>query len=173
MFFNRAFLDRPNHSLHNGNSSLHGSADVGGSSWLQSTRPWARSLGFCHKLTVGTKRLSWGFNRMKKFIALAFAASTLLFSGCNKSASLTSGGIPSNFADWGVIELSASNPRHLSLDGTERVFTGTPLADGNVALFIETESTRQTVNMIVPPNVQYSCYVGDKAVRFILKMKAL
>jgi hypothetical protein len=116
---------------------------------------------------------------MKKSIAIVFAAGVLLLPGCSKLSS-------SNLTDWGVVELTAKTPKHLSLEGKDCTLTATPLADGKLAVLIETEvdadgknypevrpgtPVRLTEHTIFPPNLEIVSSVGPKLVRFTLKLK--
>jgi hypothetical protein len=117
---------------------------------------------------------------MKNTIVIVFAASVLLLPGCSKPSS-------SNLTNWGVVELSANTPKHLSLEGKDCTLTATPLADGKISVFIETEidangkntpgvqpgtPARLTLHTIFPANVAIISSVGPKLVRFTLKLKA-
>jgi len=126
---------------------------------------------------------------MKKLIIPALAGSILLLSGCGKSSPATKGRAPVQVTDWGVVEVAASTPKHLKLEGKDCTLTATPLANGNFAVYIESDlgvtdrnspagvpagtpiHTTQTQNMIVPGNVECICDIGHKPVRFTLKLK--
>jgi hypothetical protein len=115
---------------------------------------------------------------MKKSIVIVFAAGVLLLPGCSKPSS-------SNLTDWGVVELSAKTPKHLSLDGKDCTLTATPLADGKLSVFIETQigadgknppgvrpgtPSRLTLHAIFPADVEIVSSMGHKLVRFTLKL---
>ena len=124
---------------------------------------------------------------MKKLAISAFAASILLLAGCNKSAPVSNGDAPIQVTDWGVVEVAASTPTHLQLEGKDCTLTATPVADGKFAVVIEGDlgvtdtnsppgvppgtPIHTTQNMIVPGNVACTCSVGHKPVRFTLKLK--
>jgi hypothetical protein len=127
---------------------------------------------------------------MKKLVIPAFAAGVLLLAGCDKSSPVTSAtGTPMPVTDWGVVEVAASTPKHLKLEGKDCTLTATPLANGNFAVLIEGDfdiadkdsppglpagtriHTHTTQNMIVPGNVECNCAVGHRPVRFTLKLK--
>jgi hypothetical protein len=128
-------------------------------------------------------------NTMKKLAISAFAASVLLLAGCHKSSAVRNGDAAIQVTDWGVVEVAASTPTHLQLEGKDCTLTATPLADGKFAVVIERDlgvtdtnsppglppgtliHTTQTQNMIVPGNVACTCSVGQKPVRFTLKLK--
>jgi len=115
---------------------------------------------------------------MNKSIVIAFAAGVLLFPGCSKPSS-------GNLTDWGIVELSARTPKHLSLNGKDCTLTATPLADGKLSVFIETQidadgknapgarlgtPTRLTLHTIFPADVEIVSSIGPKLVRFTLKL---
>jgi hypothetical protein len=119
------------------------------------------------------------FTSMNKAVALIFAAGVLFLAGCDKPPS-------THVTDWGVVELSAGIPKHLNLDGKDCALTATPIADGKLAILIETRvdadgkntpgvppgtPARLTVNTIVPRDVEIVSSVGPKLVRFTLKLK--
>lgn len=127
---------------------------------------------------------------MKKLAISAFATSILLLAGCHKSSAVKNGDAATQVTDWGVVEITAGTPTHLQLEGKDCTLTATPLADGKFAVVIEGDlgaadtnspsglppgtliHTTQTQNMIVPGNVACTCSVGNKPVRFTLKLKA-
>lgn len=109
-------------------------------------------------------------------LVLIFTASTLLLAGCGKQSA-------TDVTNWGAIEVSASNPIHLKLDGADCIFTATPLPDGKAAIVIETEPaggkdspgkslTRQKMNSIVPTGIECFTFVGTRSVRFKLNFKS-
>ena len=128
-------------------------------------------------------------NTMIKIAISSFAACILLLAGCNKSSAVKSGDADTQVTDWGVVEVTASTPTHLQLEGKDCTLTATPLADDKFAVLIEGDfggtdtnstaglppgtviHTTQTLNMIVPGNVACTCSVGHKPVRFTLKRK--
>ena len=126
-------------------------------------------------------------NTMKKLVIPAFAASILLFSGCNKAAFVQTGSAPIQVTDWGVVEVVPSTPKHLQLEGKDCTLTATPLANGNFAVFIEGDfgvtdknspdgvppgtPIHTTLNTIIPGNVECLFGVAQKQVRVTLKLK--
>jgi hypothetical protein len=115
---------------------------------------------------------------MRKCVSILFLAAILLFAGCSKPSS-------GNMTDWGVVELSAATPKHLNLAGRDCTLTATPLADGRLSVFIETEveadrkqmpgvqsstPTRLTLHTTYPANVEVVSSIGSKLVRFTLKL---
>ena len=120
---------------------------------------------------------------MKKLVFPAFAAGILLISGCNKASPVQTGGAPIQATDWGVVEVAPSIPKHLQLEGKDCTLTATPLANGNLAVFIEGDfgatgknspggtPIHTTVNMILPGNVECLFDVAQKPVRVTLKLK--
>ena len=126
-------------------------------------------------------------NKMKKLVIPAFIAGLLLLAACDKSSSVISSGASLQVTDWGVVEVAASIPKHLKLEAKDCTLTATPLADGNLAVFIEGEfdvveknsppgvpagtPIHTTQNMIVRNNVECMCNIGHKPVRFTLKLK--
>jgi hypothetical protein len=126
---------------------------------------------------------------MKALMLPAFASGMLLLAGCHKPSPTTTMTAPFQMTDWGVIEVVASTPKHLKLEGRDCTLTATPLADGKFAVVIETDSTdasdtppglppgtsvhtRSKSNMTLPGNVECMCSVGHKPVRFTLRLKA-
>ncbi len=125
---------------------------------------------------------------MKKLVLPAFAASILMLAGCNKSSAVKNQDGAIQVTDWGVVEVTASTPTHLQLEGKDCILTATPLADGKFAVVIEgdlsvtdTNSSpgvplgtpiHTTQNMIIPGNVAIVGSVGHIPVRFTLKLKA-
>src|SRR6476646_9058061 len=69
-------------------------------------------------------------NTMIKIAISSFAACILLLAGCNKSSAVKSGDADTQVTDWGVVEVTASTPTHLQLEGKDCTLTATPLADG-------------------------------------------
>ena len=128
---------------------------------------------------------------MIKSVALLLAASTLLLAGCSKSSPARRAGDPSNLVDWGVVELSANVPKHLSLGaGKDCTLTAASLPSGDLQIKIETkeklsgaglppgipvgsrvESTT-THTTTVPAGVEIVISVGHTPVRLKAKLKA-
>jgi hypothetical protein len=117
---------------------------------------------------------------MKKLAIPALAASIFLLAGCNKSSPVAGAtGAPVQAVDWGVVEVAASTPQHLKLDGQDCTLTATPLADGRAAVVIETEGSTvsalesRKLNTILPTGLECIASVGSRPVRLTLKFKPL
>jgi hypothetical protein len=128
---------------------------------------------------------------MMKSVALVIASAVLLLAGCSKSSQITKAGNTTSLIDWGVVELSANTPKHLSLgEGKDCTVTAILLADGKLEVKIETkeklagaqlppgipartprESTR-TQTMTVPATGELMVSVGQRPVRFTPKFIA-
>jgi hypothetical protein len=121
---------------------------------------------------------------MKQFIALMVLLSTLFATGCNKSSA------PTKLTEWGVVELSADTPKHISLgDGKDCALSATLLTDGNLEIIIKTteklakEETpagfpigipvEETKTITAPAGQQVTGYIGHKLVRFTPQLKTL
>jgi hypothetical protein len=121
---------------------------------------------------------------MKQFIALMVLLSTLFETGCNKSSA------PTKLTEWGVVELSADAPKHISLgDGKDCSLSATLLTDGNLEIVIKTteklakEETpagfpvgmpvEETKTITAPAGQQVTGYIGHKLVRFTPQLKTL
>jgi len=128
---------------------------------------------------------------MIKSVALIFAASSLLLVGCSKSSQIPKAGKTTKLIDWGIVELSASGPKHLSLgEGRDCTVTAISLAGGNLEIKIETKEklagaemppgvpagtpmmSTKTQTMTVPSNVELIVSVGQRPVRFTPKFTA-
>jgi hypothetical protein len=125
---------------------------------------------------------------MKKLGIPALAASILLLAGCHKASPVQNGGVPIQVTDWGVVEVAASTPTHLQLEGKDCTLTATPLANSKFAVLIEGDfgvtdrnsparvppgtPIHTTQHMVIRGNVECMCDVDHKPVRFTLKLKA-
>ena len=113
----------------------------------------------------------------------------MLLAGCNKVSHITKAGESANLTDWGMVELAANTPKHLSLgEGKDCTLTATVLASGNLQIVIKSEDkpadgqtppgvpvgtpVELTQTMVVPSGVEMAGYVGHKLVRFTPKLKA-
>jgi hypothetical protein len=126
---------------------------------------------------------------MTRTIGIVFAVGILILAGCRKqsNAMVVNG---ANLVDWGVVELSASTPEHLSLgNGKDCTVTARPLANGDLQITIETgESLRggmnspqgpiqvpmqmsQSQTMSVRAGVEIIATVFQTPVRFVPKFK--
>jgi hypothetical protein len=124
---------------------------------------------------------------MQKLVIPAFATGILLITGCNKAAPVQTGPVLIQATDWGVVEVVASTPKHLQLEGKDCTLTATPLANGNFAIFIEGDfgvtgrnspdgvpagtTIHTTLSTILPGNVECLFNVAQKPVRATLKLK--
>ncbi len=126
---------------------------------------------------------------MKKLVIPAFAAGILLICGCNKASRAQTASAPARVTDWGIVEVVPSTPKHLLLEGKDCTLTATPLANGNFAVLIECDlgvtdrnspagispgtpiRTTQTLNTIIPGNVECLFGVAQRLVRVTLKLK--
>ena len=126
---------------------------------------------------------------MKRTMGLIFAIGILLLAGCRKqSHAMVVDGM--NLVDWGVVELSASTPKHLSLgNGKDCTVTARPLANGDLQISIETGETlrggmatregtisvpmqmSQSQTMSVLAGVEIIAMVFQTPVRFTPKLK--
>jgi hypothetical protein len=128
---------------------------------------------------------------MIKSFAPVLAASILLLAGCSKSSHVATANAPAAVIDWGVVELSANTPKHLSLgEGKDCTVTATAFSSGDLQITIETreklvgmelppgvpagtsvESTR-TQTMTVPAGVEILVSVGQQPIRLKAIFKA-
>ncbi len=126
---------------------------------------------------------------MKKLVVPALAAGMLLICGCNKAFRAQTASAPAQVTDWGIVEVVPSTPKHLLLEGKDCTLTATPLANGNFAVLIECDlgvtdrnspagvppgtpiQTTQTLNTIIPGNVECLFGVAERLVRVTLKLK--
>ena len=126
---------------------------------------------------------------MTRTIRLIFAVGILFLAGCRKQSPVAMTG-GANLVDWGVVELSASTPKHLSLgNGKDCTVTARPLANGDLQISIETGETlrggvnssqgpiqvpmqmSQSQTMSVRAGVEIIAVVFQTPVRFIPKFK--
>jgi uncharacterized lipoprotein YajG len=124
---------------------------------------------------------------MNRSIALILATGTLL-AGCSEPSQTATSASSTNVTDWGVVEIAANTPKHLSLDGKDCILTATSLGAGKIQIVIKTEGNlakedaspsvpvgtpvETSVTTTVPSGDEINGYVGQKPVRFTPTLKA-
>jgi hypothetical protein len=88
----------------------------------------------------------------EKFIALMLAAGTL-WAGCSKVSTTTTADGSTHVTDWGMVELAANTPKHLSLEGKDCTLTATTLGDGKMQIIIKTKTEEKLPKAEMPPGV--------------------
>ncbi len=121
---------------------------------------------------------------MLKILTFAFA-SILFLAACDRDRGTARQSDSTNLVDWGVVELSVSTPKRLSLgEGKDCTITAVSATNGHLEIRIETkekiaggdlppgvplgtslESTK-TMTMTVPSGGQLMTSIGLRPVRF-------